>query len=142
IGARNNIDLFSKFSTDYKGKLTSSENREWLSPPLTAKDKVKLRWIDQDILALGGEVQRVEIIDKQGDIKGCKLNIGYTNDLGIIVRSVDLSNVIFNLGIGTVLKSVVGTSIFADFDNMYEIIPSTLADSNGTFRIKIVYRVI
>ncbi|RKE52753.1 right-handed parallel beta-helix repeat-containing protein [Sphingobacterium detergens] len=137
VGGRNYLGFLRESP---RGNLTSTENREWISPVITANIGLSIRsWIDRNIIELGGDIISVDLIDAVGELEGARLYVGTSADNGQVVNNLDLSTVTVLNNSGNIVNGRF-SRVLRNYVNTIYVRKSDLAASTGTFRIKIVYR--
>lgn len=139
LGSRNYIDVDMQKSisnTLYPEHMSSIMPRAYISPLFSANEATAItKWLDSNKILFGGRLIRAELIDVNGDLTGCTLQIGSTVNLSELVNSIALETITLNKGHG---ELPAGTYIRGTEDSVYRIIPGT---GTGTFRFKLTYKI-
>lgn len=140
IGGTNFFDLagFEEVSAQQYPGLSSSENRIYVSREFAANETVnQLAWQIGEELTFGGAVSRIDVVEANGTLTGCRLRVGDTSNSGRLLDIADLSAVSFTNG--THITTAEG-SIFGGSGSDPNTITVTAGSGTGTFRVRITYR--
>ena len=129
MGARNYIEDI----TD-QTRITSKEDRVFYSKELSGEHLgAQVSWLKANEMNFGGRINKVELVETQGDISGLTLRLGTSANQSRITTAV-LSN--FNPSLGCIELPISTNYIEKDLDHTYTVTGNT----SGCFRLKITYR--
>jgi hypothetical protein len=140
IGGTNFFDLagFEEVSNNKYPGLSSSESRIYVSREFAANVTVSsLAWQLGTELSFGGSITKIDIVEANGTLTGCRLRVGDTGDIDRILDIADLSAVSFTNG--THVTTAEGP-IFGGSGSDPNIISVTAGGGTGTFRVRITFR--
>jgi len=140
IGGTNFFDLagFEEVANQQYPGLSSSENRIYVSREFAANETVnQLAWQLGTELNFGGAISRVEVVEANGTLTGCRLRVGNASAAGDILDIADLSAVSFTKG--THVTTAKG-SVFGGAGSDANTITVTAGAGTGSFRVRITYR--
>jgi len=139
LGSSNYIDVDMQKSisnTLYPEHMSSIVPREYISQVFNANQTSSInKWLDSTKMLYGGRLISAELIDVEGDLTGCKLQIGSIINLNEIANGVTLDTIPLDKGHGEI---PVGSYIRRTEDGLYRVIGGT---GTGTFRFKLTYRI-
>lgn len=139
LGSSNYIDVDMQKSISnslYPDHMSSYVPREFISPVFTANEGSAInKWLDSNKILFGGRLISAELIDVEGDLTGCELQIGSGVNLNELVNKVALDAIPLNRGQGAL---PAGSYIRRTEDSLYRVLPGT---GTGTFRFRLVFRV-
>ncbi len=139
LGSRNYIDVDLQKSisnTLYPEHKSSIVPREYISPVFSANNATSItKWLDANKMLYGGRLISAELIDVQGDLTGCKLQIGSVVNLNELVNTIALDAITLERGQGELPSS---SYIRATEDGVYRVLAGT---GTGTFRFKLTYKI-
>lgn len=139
LGSSNYIDVDMQKSISnslFPEHMSSFVPREYISPVFTANQATAItKWLDSNKMLYGGRLISAELIDVEGDLTGCKLQIGSTVNLNELVQTVALETIPLDKGQGAL---PAGSYIRRTEDSLYRVIAGT---GTGTFRFRLVFRI-
>lgn len=140
IGGTNFFDLagFEEVSNQQYPGLSSSESRIYVSREFAANETVnQLAWQLGTELNFGGSVTKVDVVEVNGALTGCRLRLGDTSNSARLLDIADLSAVSFTNGTHvTTAEGLVSGGSGSDPN----IISVTAGSGTGTFRVRITFR--
>ena len=140
IGGTNFFDLagFEEVSLQKYPGLSSSESRIYVSREFAANATVsQLAWQLGTELSFGGTITKIDIVEVNGTLTGCRLRVGDTSSAGRALDIADLSAVTFTNG--THVTTAEGL-IFGGSGSDPNTISVTAGGGTGTFRVRITFR--
>jgi len=139
LGSSNYIDVDKQKSisnTLYPEHMSSIVPREYISQVFSANTASDIsKWLDSNKILYGGRLISADLIDVDGDLTGCKLQVGSTTNLNELINSISLDTITLDKGQG---ELPAGSFIRRTEDGLYRIIAGT---GTGTFRFRLVYRI-
>lgn len=139
LGAGNYIDVDMQKSISnslYSEHMSSIEPREYISQVFTANEATSInKWLDSNKILYGGRLISAELIDVEGDLTGCSLQIGSAVNLNELVNNIALETIVLNRGQG---ELPTGSYIRRTKDSVYRVNAGT---GTGTFRFRLVYKI-
>jgi hypothetical protein len=132
-------DIGSNNSYDFGYNTQLPTKRQFISPKLQANaTTIQQQWLYVSEYQWGGYVDSVEIINAEGTLTGCKVQVGISTSSVSIVADTDISTLTY--AGGRAPMAIVGTGrldqAVAGF-NTYKV---TLGAGTGSFQIRITFR--
>lgn len=140
IGGTNFFDLagFEEVSIHKYPGLSSSESRIYVSREFAANDTVsQLAWQLGTELSFGGSVTKVDVVEANGTLTGCRLRVGDTSNSARLLDIADLSAVTFTNGTHVTTAEGLVTGGSGSASNTISV---TAGSGTGTFRVRITFR--